>query len=89
MVDAFAFFGVMADCGFTVSVLPSIVSALVEHFADRPNLLPDATGLDAGSPAAFRAAVAYVGGMTDRFACRQALALLGWDRDRLPVGIDV
>ena len=46
-------------------------------------------GLDAGSADAFRTAVAYVGGMTDRYACRQALALLGWQRDRLPVGIDV
>ena len=33
-------------------------------------------------------AVAYVGGMTDRFACRQAVALLGWDTARLPQGID-
>jgi dGTPase len=30
-----------------------------------------------------------VGGMTDRYACRQAMALLGWDRAQLPVGIDV
>jgi dGTPase len=34
------------------------------------------------------AAVAYVAGMTDRFACRQAVALLGWDPDKLPQGID-
>jgi dGTPase len=70
-----------------------LLRALVEHYADRPNLLPgDDTGhaaLDAGSPDAFRAAVGYVGGMTDRYACRQGLALLGWDRSRLPVGIDV
>ena len=67
----------------------ALLRALVEHYADRPNLLPDAHGLDAGSTDALRAAVTYVGGMTDRFACRQAMALLGWDRDRLPVGIDV
>lgn len=67
----------------------ALLRALVEHYADRPNLLPDSHGLDAGSAAALRAAVAYVGGMTDRFACRQAMAVLGWDRDRLPVGIDV
>lgn len=66
-----------------------LLQALVEHYADRPNQLPDAHGLDAGSPEALRSAVTYVGGMTDRFACRQAMALLGWDRDRLPVGIDV
>jgi len=66
-----------------------LLRALVEHYADRPNLLPDAHALDAGSPEAFRSAVAYVGGMTDRYACRQALSLLGWPRDRLPIGIDV
>jgi dGTPase len=67
----------------------ALLQALVEHFADRPNLMPDAHGEDAGSAAALRSAVTYVGGMTDRFACRHALALLGWDRDRLPAGIDV
>jgi hypothetical protein len=29
-----------------------------------------------------------VSGMTDRFACQQALALLGWDRAQLPKGVD-
>jgi dGTPase len=67
-----------------------LLQALVERYADRPNLLPDgrSSGLDAGSTAAARAAVAYVAGMTDRFACRQGLALLGWDRSKLPQGID-
>ena len=36
-----------------------------------------------------RAAVAYVAGMTDRFAFGQAVALLGWDPDKLPAGIGV
>ena len=70
-----------------------LLRALVEHYADRPNLVPDADvtlgGLDAGSPEALRAAVTYVGGMTDRYACRQAMALLDWPRERLPTGIDV
>ncbi len=66
-----------------------MLRALVEHYADRPNLLPDAPPVDAGSAGAFRAAAGYVAGMTDRFACRQAMALLGWDRSRLPAGIDV
>jgi len=35
-----------------------------------------------------RDAVAYVGGMTDRFACRQGAALLDWEQSRLPQGID-
>ena len=67
----------------------SLLRALVEHYADRPNLLPGAHQLDAGGEGALTRAVEYVGGMTDRFACRQALALLGWDRSRLPAGIDV
>jgi dGTPase len=69
----------------------SLIRALVEHYADRPNLLPDrhGSGCDAGSTEALRAAVTYVGGMTDRYACRQAMAQLGWGPDRLPRGIDV
>jgi dGTPase len=67
-----------------------LLRALVEHLADRPNLLPDVTRpLDAGSDEAVRQAVAYVAGMTDRFACRQGLVLLGWDPSRLPAGIDI
>jgi dGTPase len=66
-----------------------LLRALVEWYADRPNLLPDTNALDAGSPEAVTQAVTYVSGMTDRFACRQALAHLGWDRDRLPSGIDI
>jgi dGTPase len=67
----------------------ALLRALTEHYADRPNLLPDQHGLHAGSPEALRAAVAYVAGMTDRFACRQAIALLNWDRAKLPQGIDI
>jgi dGTPase len=69
-----------------------MLRALVEHYADRPNLLPDhghePGGLDAGSPGALAASVAYVSGMTDRFACRQAAAQLAWPVERLPAGID-
>jgi len=67
----------------------TLLRALVEHYADRPNLLPETHSLDAGSGEALRSAVTYVGGMTDRFACRQAMAELGWNRDQLPEGIDV
>ncbi len=73
------------------SAVIAVLRALVEHYADGPNLLPAdrAAAIDAGSPDALLAAVGYVSGMTDRFACRQAVALLGWDRDKLPRGIDV
>lgn len=68
-----------------------VLRALVEYFADRPNALPGSRGEDglaAGSPEAVRAAVTYVAGMTDRFAFKTAVAHLGWDPVRLPVGID-
>jgi dGTPase len=72
-----------------------VLRALVEHFADRPHLIAetdeDSTERSdclAGSEEAIRAAVTYVAGMTDRFAFRQAVALLGWDPAKLPVGVD-
>jgi dGTPase len=68
----------------------SLLRALVEHFADRPNAIPsvrDGGGLRPGEPDALRAAVGYVAGMTDRFACRQAVAVLGWDPAKLPRAI--
>ena len=37
---------------------------------------------------AFRRAITYVSGMTDRFAFSTAVRLLGWRLDRLPRGID-
>ena len=43
----------------------------------------------AGSAEALHQAVTYVGGMTDRFACRQGVALLNYAPERLPRGIDV
>ena len=66
----------------------SLLQALVEHYATQPHLLPDVCEADPGTGEALHQAVAYVGGMTDRFACRQAVALLGWSTDQLPQGID-
>jgi dGTPase len=70
-----------------------VLRALVEHYSDRPHLVAEAAGgapLDvvAGSEEAVRTAVTYVAGMTDRFAFRQAVALLGWDPAKLPAGVD-
>jgi dGTPase len=39
-------------------------------------------------PQSLRLAVNYVAGMTDRFACRQAVTLLNWPIDQLPNGVD-
>jgi dGTPase len=69
----------------------AVLRALVEHYIDRPNAIPavkEAGGMGAGEPRAVEAAVAYVAGMTDRYAFRQAVALLGWDPAKLPRGID-
>jgi dGTPase len=68
----------------------SVLRALVEHFADTPHLITDHGPADlvAGSEAAVRSAVTYVAGMTDRYAFRQAVALLGWDPAKLPTGVD-
>jgi dGTPase len=72
----------------------AVLRALVEHFADRPHLIADdgapsqPPDVVAGSEDAVRAAVAYVAGMTDRFAFRQAVALLDWDAAKLPAGVD-
>jgi dGTPase len=65
-----------------------VLRALVEHYASRPDQLPDLAGLDPGSEAAVRAAVTYVAGMTDRYAFDRAVELLDWDPARLPRGID-
>jgi dGTPase len=77
-----------AESRAQASSVISLLRALVEHFAQHPADLPDAVSADPGDPQALHEAVAYVGGMTDRFACRQAVALLGWSLDQLPRGID-
>jgi dGTPase len=61
----------------------AMLQALVEHYAQHPQDLPP---LPACETDPVRAAVAYVDGMTDRFACTQATARLGWPLDRLPRG---
>jgi dGTPase len=69
----------------------ALLQALVEHYADRPNLLPVrllADGLAAGTPEAYHAAVTYVGGMTDRYACRAGVTELGWDASKLPRSVE-
>lgn len=56
----------------------AVLRALVGHYA--AHALP-------GEADPVRAAVAYVGGMTDRFAFETAVSVLGWDRSRLPRGV--
>ena len=81
------------------SAVVSLLRALVEHYADRPRAVPRQTievalghradDIEGGSPDALRAAVAYVAGMTDRYACEQGLSRLSWDPAKLPQGIGV
>ena len=71
-----------------------LLRALVEHYASHPELMlggsPSHTRIaPVRSDEAFHDAVGFVGGMTDRYACRQGQALLGFDESRLPKGIDV
>jgi dGTPase len=73
------------------AVVVSLLRALVEHYSDRPALLPatwtpGATPIG-GSEPALHAAVTYVAGMTDRFACSAAVSELRWDPAKLPNGI--
>jgi dGTPase len=77
----------------------ALLQALVEHYADRPHVIPaptvraalgadaDIELVEAGTDEALRASVAYVAGMTDRFACQQGLTELDWDAAKLPQGI--
>lgn len=65
-----------------------ILHALVEHYAAVPYDIPWPTAVEKGSPEAVRAAVTYVGGMTDRYAFASAVRLLDWPTDQLPPSID-
>jgi dGTPase len=79
----------------------SMLRALVEHFAGRPDEMPAdaAGGRRRGVPPgatdgtdvtdSLRAAVSYIAGMTDRYACRTAIERLGWPESDLPRGVDV
>jgi dGTPase len=76
-----------------------VLRALVEHYAEHPDQLPDrepgasdesdesAHVVDAGTDRAVRRSVTYVAGMTDRFAFERARTVLGWATTQLPLGI--
>lgn len=66
-----------------------MLRGLVDHYSAYPEHLPPSENIDvSGSAATVAVAVAYVAGMTDRFACHSAVELLGWPIDLLPNGID-
>jgi dGTPase len=64
-----------------------LLRSLVAHYVAQPSVLPGGAELAPDDPERVRAAVGYVSGMTDRFACAQAVNLLRWPEDRLPRGI--
>jgi dGTPase len=69
-----------------------LLRSLTDRYLAQPELLPPShrpVELIASSIDAARAAVTYVGGMTDRFAFRNAIDLLGWKPSQLPQGIDI
>ena len=63
-----------------------VLRALVEHYLARPDALPSEYGSTEHDPVS--ATVAYVAGMTDRYAFDTAVSELGWNPDRLPQGVD-
>ncbi|NLT30040.1 MAG: HD domain-containing protein [Propionibacterium sp.] len=66
----------------------AVLHGLVEHYAARPHELPGRVEADPDSPEAVRAAVTWIGGMTDRYAFDTAVRELNWDVDALPKSID-
>ena len=70
----------LAQSRAVVEVLRALVAYSIAHPAAMPS--PSAFEVAPGDPV--RAAVAYVAGMTDRYAFDRAVAELGWDPTRLP-----
>lgn len=68
-----------------------MMRGLVEFYSVNPTLIPDVAARDTtidDAAQALHEAVAYVAGMTDRYACQSALTHLDWDPEQLPSGID-
>jgi dGTPase len=63
----------------------SVLRSLAEYLIDHPAALPQREE----EISIERQVVAYVAGMTDRFAFQLAHELINWPADRLPMGIDL
>ncbi|HEY1119799.1 MAG TPA: HD domain-containing protein [Acidimicrobiales bacterium] len=69
-------------------VVERLLAALVDWYREDPaRLVAEGRTIDDGTDIS-REAVAFVGGMTDRFAHDRALAHLGWDPVDLPIGLE-
>ena len=73
------------DSVYQESRVVGMLRSLIDHFMAMPDDLPRPFLEDHGDAAT--AAVAYVAGMTDRFAAERCISLLGMDQDQLPVGV--
>lgn len=60
----------------------SMLTSLVSFYAENPSLAQSASR--PGGTEAVRDAVNWVAGMTDRYACEQAVLRLGWSAQKLP-----
>ena len=67
-----------------------VLGSLVEYYIENLQLLPEETSeaMDCDI-ARIETAIAYVSGMTDRFAFQKAIELTGLDPSSLPQGIDL
>lgn len=69
-------------------IVERLLADLVEFYRSGPErLASEERDVHAGADLT-REAVAFVGGMTDRFAQHRAIELLGWKTDELPIGLD-
>lgn len=62
----------------------AVLRALVEFYAEHPRAMPEVSAFAVPAEDRVTAAVAYVAGMTDRYAFDRAVAELGWNPSRLP-----
>jgi dGTPase len=69
-------------------IVDRLLGELVEHYRSRPDRLVEAGRQLHGDVDVTREAVAFVGGMTDRFAQRMAVEHLRWPAQELPVGLE-
>lgn len=64
-----------------------LLQQLVDYFIENPHMIVDTSETDSEPGSNIFNAVRYVGGMTDRFAFRQAVEHLGWHNSQLPTFI--
>lgn len=65
-----------------------LIRGLVDYYTERPWMVEGQSPMpEPETPAATAAAIKHVSGMSDRYALREAVELLGWDPNQLPRGV--